>query len=389
MSRRNKRKKKYSSYKPIKTKTMGSAWYNNRYETPKVKKRDKIDLSDFFSNGQFTMEMFHKDLLDVLSVQSYSGIQQDMVKYIASYIKNYDIMCDIYRDDGNLYITKGNVLEGEVYPCVVAHMDTVHQIVKGYKVYNQNDIYFAWAGRSQKGTGGDDKVGVFIALSMLRFVNNIKVVFFRDEEIGMLGSKNAEMTFFENVGYVIQCDRKGNDEVIIKGAGTDLCSSKFLDTISSAMTKYVYKKASGSVTDVVQLKNNGIECSVVNIACGYFDPHTSKEIVVGNDVVYTWSLVRSMIALLGNKFYEHKKPVYRYTQSPQQALWKPTSYLDKEDIIKIEKDEFQEEIITFKEKECKVCKNDKFYIDFGEITCSRCYNPTNTSINDYRDDFYD
>ena len=66
-----------------------------------------------------------------------------------------------FVQDGNIYITKG---EAKNYPCVVAHMDTVHKIVEdlyvlqvGHKLTGFNRIKM-----EQTGIGGDDKVGIFI-----------------------------------------------------------------------------------------------------------------------------------------------------------------------------------------------------------------------------------
>ena len=39
--------------------------------------------------------------------------------------KKYDFHID---ELGNIYVTKGQISEGEFYPCVVAHTDTVHKI---------------------------------------------------------------------------------------------------------------------------------------------------------------------------------------------------------------------------------------------------------------------
>ena len=365
---RNKHKQKR------KTKTMMTDWYNNSYSQNKPKKaRPIININDHCDGDQF-----YSDLYNVLGVQSYSGEQQNMVNYILKYIKDNKIPCDYYLDEGNIYITKG---KADVYPCVVAHMDTVHRIVKGYKVYKHDDCYFAWAGKSQTGIGGDDKVGVFIALQMLIHKANIKIVFFRDEEVGMQGSKVAQMTFFEDVGYAIQCDRRGNDEVITNGAGTALCSEVFIDSIKGVMKLYGYRTSSGSYTDVVQLKNNGLEACVVNLGCGYYNPHSSSETVIGNDVVYVWLLVQDMIDTLGEKFYEHKKPVFKYTRPRQSAFWSPTKYIDKANIVKIEKDEFQEDVITLKDHDCKHCDSDRFYVDFNYITCARCHQEQNISID--------
>ena len=42
----------------------------------------------------------------------------------------------------------------------------------------------------------------------------MKVVFFREEETGCKGSSEAVMSFFDDVRFVIQPDRKGNSDPV-------------------------------------------------------------------------------------------------------------------------------------------------------------------------------
>ncbi len=61
------------------------------------------------------------------------------------------------------------------------------------------------------GIGGDDKVGVYTCLNALfqEGIESVKVSFFRNEEIGCIGSKAADMKWFEDVNWVCQLDRRG------------------------------------------------------------------------------------------------------------------------------------------------------------------------------------
>ena len=114
-------------------------------------------------------------LKGILSVPTKTWEEQELIQYIVDNTTDFDTM-DI-DDLGNIYITKG---KADVYPCVVAHTDTVHDIYKGYKVYEVegNFVAFDSATMQQVGTGGDDKVGLWICLEMLRSYDNIKICFF-------------------------------------------------------------------------------------------------------------------------------------------------------------------------------------------------------------------
>ena len=170
--------------------------------------------------------MNKKNLIETLAIQTISGDQWNMIDYITKRIeatKEFKQGSLVYDFDSsfNLYITKG---VADSFPCVVSHMDTVHEIYKDFKIYEQSDCLFSWDGelKKQVGIGGDDKVGVFVTLEALEKFDNIKVAFFVDEEIGCVGSREADMEWFEDVGFVLQCDRKGYGDFVNSIGGTKL-----------------------------------------------------------------------------------------------------------------------------------------------------------------------
>ncbi len=115
---------------------------------------------------------------------------------------------------GNLYAVKG---KSETYPCVVSHLDQVQRIrSKDFKAIETRDIIFGYSPSNHQieGPGCDDKNGIFIALEALKKYECLKAVFFREEEIGCRGSSHAEMEFFKDCRFVIQCDRRGNSDLI-------------------------------------------------------------------------------------------------------------------------------------------------------------------------------
>ena len=63
----------------------------------------------------------------VLSIPTHSFQEDKMIEFLTDYLleKKYDFHID---ELGNIYVTKGQISEGEFYPCVVAHTDTVHKI---------------------------------------------------------------------------------------------------------------------------------------------------------------------------------------------------------------------------------------------------------------------
>ena len=243
-------------------------------------------------------------LINTLSIQSYSGDTKRMEAYILDFIESMGLTA-IY-DDGNIYVTKG---EAETYPCIVSHTDSVHKIIDdGAFTIIANDEYAIGFDRFKmlpSGCGGDDKVGIAICLQALIDFDNIKVAFFRDEEVGCIGSGFADLKWFQDCRFVLQCDRRGNSDFINEIYGTQLQSKQFKKDVRYILTKYGYTPTSGMLTDVYTLKESGLEVSVANISCGYYNPHDDNEIVVFEDVYNCYALVSDIILSM-DKTYKHK-----------------------------------------------------------------------------------
>ena len=189
----------------------------------------------------------------------------------------------------------------------------------------------------QTGIGGDDKVGIYVALQMLREHANIKAFFPSDEEIGCVGSSMAEPTFFDNVTIALQCDRRGNTDFITKASGTELSSKAFQADVLPIIKQYGYKFEHGMMTDVMELKQMGIGCSMANMSCGYYNPHSDNEYVDVNDVHKVTMMVHEIILKLGATSYPHIAPITRKdwwndrdTASVERNWWdEPSSINDR------------------------------------------------------------
>lgn len=238
---------------------------------------------------------------DVLKVQSCSGEQWRMFAFIVRFLKSNNI--DFYVDSGNIYATKGSA---DSYPCIVAHMDTVHPIVEDLHIlnFNGNLTGFNRATMQQTGIGGDDKVGIYIALECLDKLDYLKVAFFRDEETGCDGSAEADMSFFSDCRFVLQCDRRGNSDFIVNASGIELSGTDFQFDVMPITEKYGYQFANGAMTDVMQLKCDGLNIACANISCGYYRPHSEDEYVNLNDVSNCLNMVIDICTHLTGT-YEH------------------------------------------------------------------------------------
>lgn len=234
-----------------------------------------------------------EELINLMSVQSTSGGEKRMQKFIKDYLKSIGNI-EFWQDKGNIYAIKG---VSKSYPCVVAHTDTVHSIIDDFRVLLSGDEMIAIDGKdcSRAGIGGDDKVGIFVALQAMKRLDVCKAAFFREEEIGCKGSAQANMDFFSDTEFVIQCDRQGMEGVVDSIYGIELYDSNFSKKINDILLKYNRKEIDGGLTDVYQLAENGLDVCCMNVCCGYYRPHTDDEFIVVSHVMSTINMVLEII----------------------------------------------------------------------------------------------
>lgn len=261
-----------------------------------------------------------KALTTTLSIQTKYSNDDAMLLFIKEKLSTLNVV--VQEDDyGNIYVTKG---KAKVYPCIVAHTDTVHDILPDINIFRTGDTLFAFnpEKRCQWGIGGDDKVGVYITLQLLEDMPKMKAVFFRDEEIGCLGSHysiESHKDWYSDCGFVLQADRRGNDDIITVAAGIILSDKDFLSTCDPLFEKYEYKDAVGINTDVCALTEGGIGICTLNLSCGYHDPHSRQEIVSIEDVNRCYNLMYDIITEHGDKVFKYEANIPVYKSSYKKA----------------------------------------------------------------------
>ena len=135
--------------------------------------------------------------------------------------------------------------------------------------------------------GADDATGNYIMLRLLQARAPGLYVFFRDEEIGGLGSdfyaKNPDnRDLIGSLTHCISFDRKGYDSIITHQSGgrcaSDQFAKEFGALLSAADSSGVLNMSaddSGSFTDSANFDTVISECT--NLSVGYFSQHTMKE----------------------------------------------------------------------------------------------------------------
>ena len=205
--------------------------------------------------------------------------EEDMISFILNYcykIPKLTFHLDHYN---NLFITK-NTTNPIQYACVVAHMDTVHEFRFTRELIMSNNTIRARYSNSKIpcGLNADDCNGILVALQLLETLPDLKVCFTVEEEIGGEGAEQASLNteFFSDVQFLIQADRRGSRDFIIHTNGITTASDDFVDDVLELLIKYDYELAMGTFTDVGILTEN-LEISGVNVSCGYYNEHTTRE----------------------------------------------------------------------------------------------------------------
>ena len=275
-----------------------------------------------------------KELYETMQVPSCSRYEFRMAAYIILWARKNKID---YKFDkkGNVYLTKGELAEGEFYPCVTSHMDTVQDKAKPYALAGaelplrtrrtkstttdevRHEIYI-----DGQGIGADDKLGVYISLQLMKKFDKIKAAFFVEEEIGMQGSKELDKDFFNDVAYVIGWDSPDLIRGAWKCSGTQLFSKDFyVKHLKDIIKDWGYDdKAlhSEPFTDVIQIREKtGITC--MNFGNGGYLAHSPNEYLVIEHVDHATGMGEDIIKRLGNKEQFKFTMTYERTTSGVQS----------------------------------------------------------------------
>ena len=234
-------------------------------------------------------------LTQLYKINSKSSKEDKIKSFLLDLLKHIPISVETDAI-GNLFITKG---VADLYPCVAAHLDEIHApcqrevVVEGDIIYTVNELW------NRVGCGADDKNGLWIVLNLLQTEPILKVALFVQEErdgdlAGCRGARACALSFFDNVKYIIECDRKGASDVVCIGKGDiELCNPDFIS--QPILQKYGYEMVEGGKTDVVELKMRGLNIPVCNVSCGYYNAHKNSEYTRFSELKNCLDFVKSFL----------------------------------------------------------------------------------------------
>ena len=266
-------------------------------------------------NDDMQLMYLDKDFVyDCMSVPTHSKLEYRMVVFIILWARKNGIKYE-FDDFGNVYLTKGELSEGEYYPCVTSHLDTVQTKHDPY-IYagvpldiktertkdGQHKISVDANGGSAIGIGADDKGGICICLSIFKYVDKLKACFFLDEETGCHGSDNLDKDWFKDVGYVIGYDSPDLYRAAWACSGTKLFSYEFYEKhMKEVCDRWGLTKGcffSEPYTDVKNIREK-IEIICMNFGNGGYYAHSENEFSIIEDMDQACGMGIDLIESIG------------------------------------------------------------------------------------------
>lgn len=152
----------------------------------------------------------------------------------------------------------------------------------------------------QTGLGMDDQGGCAIALAVIDSIPFAKAAFFVEEEVGMQGSRAADMHFFDDCAFVFSNDSPDRNRGTHYSSGVQLYSDEFfkehLQKICAdhGLTDF----RSEPYTDIIQIRNhvlpNGKHLECLNFGNGGYNAHMDTEYARFSDVCAAEELLRAL-----------------------------------------------------------------------------------------------
>ena len=131
----------------------------------------------------------------------------------------------------------------------------------------------------------------------------LKAVFFVEEEMGCLGSIEADLSWFSDVGYIFSFDSPGTSFSWCCG-GITLFDRDFYQNYLQPVEKEfgATKYCNHPYADIMYLRmNTSLAC--MNIGAGYYEYHTPYEFCVIEDMDNAINIGHCLIKSLGYKEY--------------------------------------------------------------------------------------
>lgn len=197
---------------------------------------------------------------------------------------------------GNLFLFKPNTI------LLCAHMDTVGDYEDQWYVKNVR-IEWEWDDRIIIWDGNiwaDDKCGIAIAMELYeQYPDRFSLLFTVGEETGWIGVRafiEEHKELLNMINYCVIADRRWDWDII--GMHNEYCSQKFDEVVEGSLSQFGYKSTVGVRCDADYLSDH-MNC--INLSCGYYWAHTSKEYVVIEEFINCYNAIEHLSTVFNEK----------------------------------------------------------------------------------------
>lgn len=225
-----------------------------------------------------------------------TATQNEIIAFVKQFVANRGYE---YTD----FTNAGLYVEGTVPVTIIAHCDTAGTIPPLDTISCKHGMVYLDSRRRDTGQvlGGDDRCGVYIALSFLsRESNRPNILLTRDEEIGCVGAKSLvnddwsnekgenidTLEMLSNTNFFLQCDRRGFREFVLYDCDND----KFTEFIKG----FGFLKETGSFSDINTISNYTGICGA-NLSAGFYSEHSKDEYISLSSMSYTLDKVNKLV----------------------------------------------------------------------------------------------
>jgi hypothetical protein len=198
----------------------------------------------------------------ILDIKLYKKNQEQKIEYIKGILSDKNIPY-VEDDYGNIYS-----IRFDKKPLFSAHLDTVGES------YVDKKLVISKEKLSRPGyiLGADDAAGLNL---ILNHVESINFAFFKDEEIGCLGSSHAMKDLFftellKMCSFVVVLDRRNGGDVL--GNKHGYCNEELDEKILNVLE--YGKSVKGILCDLDSIQST---LQGVNISVGYYNAHSNSE----------------------------------------------------------------------------------------------------------------
>lgn len=252
----------------------------------------------------------------------------------------------IIDDAGNIIVNNLPTTDATSMVMFASHTDSVHRTDSpdgtqqlAFKSDDRTIVGLASQNKQQFGftpncLGADCATGNYIMLRLLQANAKGLYCFFRQEEVGGIGSEffrndPQNEKYWDKLTHCISFDRKGYTSIITKQWGgqcaSDGFASDFAEVIAQADTNQRLDKfvadPTGSFTDSANFTDVISECT--NLSVGYFNQHTASET---QDLQFADDLCNALCQIDWTELNSYRDPKQTVVYSRATARTKNRAY---------------------------------------------------------------